>query len=145
MYLQILMREENRDACRFLWWDGERRIRSYRLTRVCFGLKCSPFLAMGTVRSHAQRHEESAPRAAKEVLNNMYMDDLATSCNSVEEVQLCWISWTPYWLLAVSICINGLVMNPTPSEPFPQRRPRAGREVVLGRRWEFTGSVTATT
>ncbi|KRZ10615.1 hypothetical protein T4B_1993 [Trichinella pseudospiralis] len=56
MYLQILMREENRDACRFLWWDGERRIRSYRLTRVCFGLKCSPFLAMGTVRSHAQRH-----------------------------------------------------------------------------------------
>ncbi|KRZ29259.1 hypothetical protein T4C_7121 [Trichinella pseudospiralis] len=87
MYLQILMREENRDACRFLWWDGERRIRSYRLTRVCFGLKCSPFLAMGTVRSHAQRHEESAPRAAKEVLNNMYMDDLATSCNSVEEAQ----------------------------------------------------------
>ncbi|KRY99586.1 hypothetical protein T4B_14763, partial [Trichinella pseudospiralis] len=28
---------------------------------------------------------ESAPRAAKEVLNNMYMDDLATSCNSVED------------------------------------------------------------
>ncbi|KRY82112.1 hypothetical protein T4D_4246 [Trichinella pseudospiralis] len=42
---------------------------------------------MGTVRSHAQQHDESAPRAAKEVLNNMYMDDLATSCNSVEEAQ----------------------------------------------------------
>ncbi|KRZ06918.1 hypothetical protein T4B_3297 [Trichinella pseudospiralis] len=42
---------------------------------------------MGTVRSHAQQHDESAPRAAKEVLNNMYMDNLATSCNSVEEAQ----------------------------------------------------------
>ncbi|KRY86782.1 hypothetical protein T4D_13377 [Trichinella pseudospiralis] len=145
MYLQILMREENRDACRFLWWDGERRIRSYRLTRVCFGLKCSPFLAMGTVRSHAQRHEESAPRAAKEVLNNMYMDDLATSCNSVEEAQTLVDQLDSLLASGGSACINGLVMNPTPSEPFPQRRPRAGREVVLGRRWEFTGSVTATT
>ncbi|KRY64446.1 hypothetical protein T4A_14161 [Trichinella pseudospiralis] len=87
MYLQILVQEEDRDACRFLWCDDERRIRSYRLTQLCFSLKWSPFLAMGTVRSHAQRHEESAPRVAKEVLNNMHMDDLATSCNSVEEAQ----------------------------------------------------------
>ncbi|KRY09998.1 hypothetical protein T12_5967 [Trichinella patagoniensis] len=64
MYLQIRVREEDRDACRFLWWDDEWRIRRYRLTRV-----------------------SSAPRAAEEVLHNMYMDDLATSCDSLEEAQ----------------------------------------------------------
>ncbi|KRZ87368.1 hypothetical protein T08_15946 [Trichinella sp. T8] len=56
MYLQIRVREEDRDACRFLWWDDEWRIRRYRLTRVCFVLTCSPFFKMGTVRSHARRH-----------------------------------------------------------------------------------------
>ncbi|KRZ70324.1 hypothetical protein T10_9555 [Trichinella papuae] len=87
MYLQIRVRAEDRDACRFLWWDDEQKIRKYRLTRICFGLTCSPFLAMGTVRSHARQHQESAPRAAEEVLNNMYMDDLATSCDSVAEAR----------------------------------------------------------
>ncbi|KRY22843.1 hypothetical protein T12_8033 [Trichinella patagoniensis] len=87
MYLQIRVRAEDRDACRFLWWDDEQMIHKYRLTRVCFRLTCSPFLAMGTVRSHAKQHHESAPRAAEEVQNNMYMDDLATSCDSVAEAR----------------------------------------------------------
>ncbi|KRX34946.1 hypothetical protein T05_939 [Trichinella murrelli] len=87
MYLQIRVRPEDRDVCRFLWWDDEQMIRSYRLTRVCFGLTCSPFLAMGTVRLHVRRHQASAPRAAEEVLNNMYKDDLATSCDSVAEAR----------------------------------------------------------
>ncbi|KRX33335.1 hypothetical protein T06_15580, partial [Trichinella sp. T6] len=61
MYLQIIVRPEDRDACRFLWWDDEQKIR--------------------------RRHQASAPRAAEEVLNNMYMDDLATSCDSVAEAR----------------------------------------------------------
>ncbi|KRX37880.1 hypothetical protein T05_2497, partial [Trichinella murrelli] len=95
MYLQIRVRADDRDACRFLWWDDEQKIHKYRLTRVCFGLTCSPFLAMGTVRSHAKQHYESAPRAAEEVQNNMYMDDLATSCDSVAEPGALWTSWRP--------------------------------------------------
>ncbi|KRY44482.1 hypothetical protein T03_15120, partial [Trichinella britovi] len=87
MYLQIRVRAEDRDACRFLWRDDEQKIRKYRLTRVCFGLTCSPFLAMGTVRTHAKQNLESAPRAAEEVLNHMYMDDLATSCDSVDDAR----------------------------------------------------------
>ncbi|XP_003368070.1 zinc knuckle protein, partial [Trichinella spiralis] len=87
MYLQIRVRAEDRDACRFLWRDDEQKIRKYRLTRVCFGLTCSPFLAMGTVRLHANQNHGSAPRAAEEVLNNMYMDDLATSCDSVADAR----------------------------------------------------------
>ncbi|KRZ50832.1 hypothetical protein T02_3649 [Trichinella nativa] len=54
---------------------------------ACFRLTCSPFLAMSTVRVHAQRHRASAPRAATEVLHNIYVDDLATSCESFDEAK----------------------------------------------------------
>ncbi|KRX20027.1 hypothetical protein T07_2667 [Trichinella nelsoni] len=87
MYLQIRVKEEDRDACRFLWWDDEQRIRKYRLTRVCFGLTCYPFLVISTVKSHVRQHQASAPRAAEEVLSNMYMDDLATCCDSFEKAR----------------------------------------------------------
>ncbi|KRX31488.1 hypothetical protein T06_16703, partial [Trichinella sp. T6] len=33
MCLQIRLRAEDRDACRFLWWNDEQKIHKYRLTR----------------------------------------------------------------------------------------------------------------
>ncbi|KRX53725.1 hypothetical protein T09_8680, partial [Trichinella sp. T9] len=87
MYLQVQIREEDRDVCRFLWRDETQEVCKYRLTRVCFGLTCSPFLAVSTVRVHARRHQATAPRAASEVLCNMYVDDLATSCESPDEAR----------------------------------------------------------
>ncbi|KRZ77286.1 hypothetical protein T08_6948, partial [Trichinella sp. T8] len=50
-------------------------------------LTCSPFLAINTVRVHARRHQDAAPRAAAEILENMYVDDLATSCDTIEEAR----------------------------------------------------------
>ncbi|KRZ27243.1 hypothetical protein T4C_3908 [Trichinella pseudospiralis] len=79
MYLQVQIREEDRDETQ--------EVCKYRLTRVCFGLTCSPFLAVSTVRVHARRHQATAPRAAAEVLCNMYVDDLATSCESPAEAR----------------------------------------------------------
>ncbi|KRY09373.1 hypothetical protein T12_2894, partial [Trichinella patagoniensis] len=67
--------------------DETQEVCKYRLTRVCFGLTCSPFLAVSTVRVHARRHQATAPRAASEVLCNMYVDDLATSCESPDEAR----------------------------------------------------------
>ncbi|KRY26979.1 hypothetical protein T01_8173, partial [Trichinella spiralis] len=66
MYLQVQIREEDRDVCRFLWRDETQEVCKYRLTRVCFSLTCSPFLAVSTVRVHARRHQATAPRAASE-------------------------------------------------------------------------------
>ncbi|KRX18468.1 hypothetical protein T07_15037 [Trichinella nelsoni] len=57
------------------------------LQRVCFGLTCSPFLVINTVRVHARRHQDAAPRAAAEILENMYVDDLATSCDTIKEAK----------------------------------------------------------
>ncbi|KRY42505.1 hypothetical protein T01_11252 [Trichinella spiralis] len=45
------------------------------------------FATVSTVRVHARRHQATAPRAASEVLCNMYVDDLATSCESPDEAR----------------------------------------------------------
>ncbi|KRZ54886.1 hypothetical protein T02_440 [Trichinella nativa] len=57
MYLQVGLRVEDRDVCRFLWQERDcgPPVKVYRLTRVGFGLTCSPFLAMLVVKHHAQR------------------------------------------------------------------------------------------
>ncbi|XP_003366727.1 zinc knuckle protein, partial [Trichinella spiralis] len=87
MYLQVRIAEQDRDACRFLWRDKSGELSHLRLQRVCFGLTCSPFLAINTVRVHARRHQDAGPRAAAEILENMYVDDLATSCDTIEEAR----------------------------------------------------------
>ncbi|KRY21777.1 Gamma-tubulin complex component 4 [Trichinella patagoniensis] len=48
MYLQVRIAEQDRDACRFLWRDKSGELSHLRLQRVCFGLTCSPFLAINT-------------------------------------------------------------------------------------------------
>ncbi|XP_003382158.1 putative integrase core domain protein [Trichinella spiralis] len=48
MYLQVRIAEQDRDACRFFWRDKSGELSHLRLQRVCFGLTCSPFLAINT-------------------------------------------------------------------------------------------------
>ncbi|KRX45973.1 hypothetical protein T05_9189 [Trichinella murrelli] len=88
MYLQIGLRPEDRDVCRFLWQaaGSQSPARIYRLTRVGFGLSCSPFLAMRVIRHHAQSHGKVKALADK-VLSDMYVDDLATSCDRIGQAR----------------------------------------------------------
>ncbi|KRY49296.1 Histone H2A [Trichinella britovi] len=87
MYLQVRIAEQDRDASRFLWRDKSGELSHLSLQRVCFGLTCSSFLAINTVRVHARRHQDAAPRAATEILENMYVDDLATSYDTIKEAR----------------------------------------------------------
>ncbi|KRZ70834.1 hypothetical protein T08_10921, partial [Trichinella sp. T8] len=76
------LRLEDRDVCRFLWQERDcgAPVKVYRLTQVGFGLTCSPFLAMQVVRHHAQRCG-NIDELTDRVLSDMYVDDLATSCD----------------------------------------------------------------
>ncbi|KRY26929.1 hypothetical protein T01_2962 [Trichinella spiralis] len=89
MYLQVGLHPEDRDACRFLWRGagGGRAPREYRLTRVCFGLTCSPFLAIQTIRTHAENSQHAGDKTARLITSNMYVDDLVLSCDSIEEAK----------------------------------------------------------
>ena len=72
-FLQIRVREAERDAMRFYWKeDGE--LRSYCFTRVLFGLTCSPFLLNGVLSAHLDTWSESNLIPAKELRNSLYVD-----------------------------------------------------------------------
>ncbi|CDW60603.1 DUF1759 and Peptidase A17 and DUF1758 and RVT 1 d omain containing protein [Trichuris trichiura] len=87
MFMQIRLHEEDRDVVRFLWRNLEvdREPTIYRFKRVCFGLKCSPFLALAVVRHHALLNGGKFAQAATEILDNMYIDDLVTSYDSAKD------------------------------------------------------------
>ena len=80
MFLQIGLKEEDRDSHRFLWrdLDPDATPKIYRMTRVTFGVISSPFLAICTTQEHARRCKETFPEASYEILRNTYVDDFAS-------------------------------------------------------------------
>ncbi|KRZ75456.1 hypothetical protein T10_7931 [Trichinella papuae] len=87
MYLQVGLRAEDRDACRFLWRDcmSHAPPRRYRLTRVCLRLACSPYLAIKVLKAHAELNPDEGDETVRLALANMYMDDLVMSCDKKAE------------------------------------------------------------
>ncbi|UYV65562.1 hypothetical protein LAZ67_3004702 [Cordylochernes scorpioides] len=82
----IEVREEDRDAMRFLWWQNQckNQVQVYRHTRVMFGATCSPFI-LGTVLEYHLTHvniEDS--RIAEKLLNSFYIDNSVGSEDSLE-------------------------------------------------------------
>ncbi|KRY88731.1 hypothetical protein T4D_2377 [Trichinella pseudospiralis] len=65
---------------------GETLYTVHALTRVCSGLTdLFALFSDQRARTHVRRHQATAQRAAQQVLQDRYMDDLATSCDSAEE------------------------------------------------------------
>ena len=87
MFLQIRLKEEDRDSHRYLWRDLDPKAtpKIYRMTRVTFGVVSSPFLAIGTIQEHVRRCKETFPVASREILRNTYVDDFASGRDNVQE------------------------------------------------------------
>ena len=93
MFLQIHMRDEDRDYLRFLWKDpkdpGKPKV--YRFTRLAFGTKDAPFIAISSIKAlirMKQRDPEitDLERKVCEVLDrDMYVDDLTIVSNTIKE------------------------------------------------------------
>ena len=81
-FLQIAVRESDRDVHRFLWQSAD-EIKTMRFTRVPFGNCSSPFLLNATVQSHLSTFPRS--RIVEELQQNMYVDDFISGADSVEE------------------------------------------------------------
>ncbi|KRX25352.1 hypothetical protein T07_662 [Trichinella nelsoni] len=47
-----------------------------RFKRLCFGLSCSPFLAMCVIRHHARKYQNEFPETVNKILENICVDDL---------------------------------------------------------------------
>ncbi|GFT55168.1 integrase catalytic domain-containing protein [Trichonephila clavipes] len=60
-FLQISIREKNRDFLRFLWLgkDDMERVQEYRHRRLVLGLTCSPYLLAATLHYHLAKVKEN--------------------------------------------------------------------------------------
>jgi hypothetical protein len=76
-FLQVRVKEEDRDALRFHWQPGElSELETLRFTRVMFGLTSSPFLLGGVIEQHLDNWESRMPEAVAELRKSLYVDDL---------------------------------------------------------------------
>ena len=88
-FLQIRVRESDRDVLRFHWVKDKdiSKVETFRFTRVVFGLNQSPFILGATIEEHRQKKEREFPREVDEIRRSIYVDDILLSGNTVGEVQ----------------------------------------------------------
>jgi hypothetical protein len=82
-FLQVGLRQEDRDVHRFLLLDGD-AVRVMRFLRVTFGVNCSPYLLSATIQHHLKRYPEDM-LCVLELRENLYVDDWLTGANTEEE------------------------------------------------------------
>ncbi|XP_064488356.1 uncharacterized protein LOC135400454 [Ornithodoros turicata] len=90
-FLQIQVKESDRDSLRFLWYDHIPRpqedtpnIVTFRMKRVPFGTTSSPFLFAATLKHHFENMAHKFPRSSKLLSESMYVDDLLTGSKDEE-------------------------------------------------------------
>jgi len=88
---QIGLQESERDVTRFLWFNNfnqpytsEDHIQEWRFKRVPFGVVSSPFLLSATVEHHLDSYQS---KNANKVKDDIYMDNVVTGTDSVEEAK----------------------------------------------------------
>ena len=86
MYLQINLKENDKQFHRFLWrTDNSQQPDIYEFNRLVFGENCSPFLAQYVSQENARLYANEYPLAAETILNSTYMDDSMDSVMNNEQ------------------------------------------------------------
>ena len=77
-FLQVRIREGERDALRFHWLRDLHSTQVFRYTRALFGLAPSPFLLGGVIEQHLESWSEKIPQSVAEILRSPYVGDLVS-------------------------------------------------------------------
>ncbi|GBN07236.1 hypothetical protein AVEN_16006-1, partial [Araneus ventricosus] len=77
-FLQIELREPDRDFLRFLWWENE-KIQEFRHNRVAFGVTCSPYLFAAVLGYHLSHVPKELKEMANKLQKALYVDNCVTS------------------------------------------------------------------
>ena len=87
-FLQIRIKEDERDALRFHWRTNEHsNLETLRFTRALFGLTCSPFLLGGVIEQHLQSWESKLPEVVAALRKSLYVNDLLNGRQTAEEAR----------------------------------------------------------
>ncbi|XP_064470382.1 uncharacterized protein LOC135385136 [Ornithodoros turicata] len=88
-FLQIALHKQDTDALRFLWYTSTPiagqplpSIETWRMTRVPFGARSSPFLLSATIQQHLQQVEKDYLQTATLLEQSFYVDDLVVSVST---------------------------------------------------------------
>lgn len=85
MFRQIKVTPEHRQYQRLLYrFSLEEPVSEFEMTTVAFGQRSSPFLAIRTLHQLVEDEAEQYPEVKQVVLQDMYVDDVATGSDSVE-------------------------------------------------------------
>ncbi|XP_066595474.1 uncharacterized protein [Prorops nasuta] len=85
MYRQILVDPQDRHYQRILWWH-QNKIETFELNTVTFRISSAPFLAIRTLKQLANDEGHRFPVAAEILRRDLYVDDLLTGADSVDEI-----------------------------------------------------------
>lgn len=86
MYRQILVSDDHRDYQRILWRsEPDQALKEYRLNTVTYGVSSAPFLACRTIKQLADDEGFQFPLAKTILSANIYVDDVVTGCDSLED------------------------------------------------------------
>ena len=79
-FLQIQIRENDRDALRFHWIQNRdpTNVEIVQFTRLFFGLRQSPFIPEGTLKKHFENYKQAYTKVIEVIENDMYVDALVT-------------------------------------------------------------------
>ena len=88
-FLQIRIKEKERESLMFHWVDNlaNNTNQILRYIRLVFGLNQSPFILEGTLKTHFERYESMYSKPIRKTRDDMYVDDLVTGGESLQEVE----------------------------------------------------------
>ncbi|KAH0822119.1 hypothetical protein GEV33_000672 [Tenebrio molitor] len=86
MFRQISIAPDDREFQRIIWRSSsDDALKDYYLNTVTYGVCSAPFLAIRTLLQLASDEQSRFPRAAAVVCSDIYMDDIVTGCDSVQD------------------------------------------------------------
>ncbi|XP_062533302.1 uncharacterized protein LOC134202288 [Armigeres subalbatus] len=85
MFLQVLMRPEDQQCQRFLWYDEDETLSVNVLQVMTFGACCSPSSAQFVKNLNAERFKGDYPAAVEVIQKRHYVDDMLVSVATEKE------------------------------------------------------------
>jgi len=87
MYRQVLVHSNDRNYQRILWrFSLEEPVKEYQLNTVTYGQACA-YLAIRCLQQLATKGFERYPLAASALLNDIYVDDIITGADTIDEAR----------------------------------------------------------
>lgn len=86
MYRQIKVKTSDQRFQRILWRENSSdSLQCFQLTTVTYGMNCSPYLALRTLRQLATDEGHQHPAAASILLQDTYVDDVISGASTEED------------------------------------------------------------